>query len=105
MIMLTYYNECKHCGVCTKCGAAHIAHLICDNCSADVDKLYEVDGDMLCKDCVAEVLQDYSECLTDDDGNDREVYVIDDTEYSSVDEFIQLLDSESIEDYRGGIKV
>jgi hypothetical protein len=31
-----------------------VKHLYCDKCNDDVDELYDVDGEELCKDCLLE---------------------------------------------------
>ena len=55
--MVTYENECVHCGLpCLgpDCPNLNVKHYYCDNvnCGADVDVLYEYDGEQLCEDCL-----------------------------------------------------
>lgn len=100
--MLVYYDDCKQCEICTNCGAKHTPHLICENedCGADVDILYCLDDTMLCHECIANILQDYSSLVIDDDGNEHEYYIVDDEEYTCVAEFEGCLECETLDDYK-----
>lgn len=56
-------NECCECAVpaypCRGdiCPLRHVRRLYCDNCGADVDRLYVLDGDELCEECVLKRLE------------------------------------------------
>ena len=58
--MIKYENECCDCAVPSypcrgdSCPNRHVKHLYCDRCNDDVDELYDVDGEELCKDCLLE---------------------------------------------------
>lgn len=97
--MISYVNECKQCAECKNCGAKRRPKLICEECASHVAVLYEVDDTMMCHDCIAEILQDYSTVKLDENGREREVYYVGDTEYLSVAEFESTLEQETLEDY------
>ena len=58
--MVKYENECCSCAtpaypcIGDLCSNRHVKHLYCDKCDDDVDELYDVDGEELCKDCLLE---------------------------------------------------
>lgn len=55
--MIKTSDECVDCGLpCLGylCPNRHIRHLICDKCGDEVDKLYILDGEELCEDCLLE---------------------------------------------------
>lgn len=57
---IAYENEC--CGCATSsypclgdaCRNRHVPHIYCDKCMDDVDEVWDVDGDHLCRDCLHE---------------------------------------------------
>ena len=57
--MIRHENECVECGkpcLGRSCPYLRVRHLYCDRCMRDVDTLYVIDEEELCKDCAAEVL-------------------------------------------------
>lgn len=56
--MITYKNECCDCAVpaypCmgSACPERNVLHLYCDDCGDEADKLYKVDGEEICEDCL-----------------------------------------------------
>ncbi len=56
--MIKIMDECCDCAngayPCQgeSCEKRHVRHLICDQCNADVEKLYEANGRQLCKSCL-----------------------------------------------------
>ena len=55
--MIKYENECVGCPpemgcLGNSCRYKNVKHLYCDKCGEDVEELYIVDGDELCKDCL-----------------------------------------------------
>ena len=61
--MIKYQNDCRGCAVpaypCLgdSCPLRHSRHLYCDKCGDDVEKLYYLNGEELCKNCVLEKLE------------------------------------------------
>lgn len=61
--MIKYQNDCCGCAVpaypCLgdSCPLRHSRHLYCDKCGDDVEKLYYLNGEELCKNCVLEKLE------------------------------------------------
>ena len=54
--MRKYQNDCVGCENCCGCGLDNVLYLICDECEAEVNVLYEVDGKELCDVCALEHL-------------------------------------------------
>ena len=55
--MLKYENNCVMCDIgCIECGRKHQAVRVCDVCGSR-ERLYRVDGDELCTDCLEAVLK------------------------------------------------
>lgn len=58
--MIEYQDNCVGCstifGSCLGAGCPHRheAVLICDKCGDEAEKLYEYEGEQLCKDCLLE---------------------------------------------------
>ena len=58
--MVKYENDCIGCAApgypCLgeSCRYRNVKHLYCDDCGDDVDKLYCVDDQELCEDCLLE---------------------------------------------------
>ena len=54
------YAENDKCFVCDMGGSREIKVFTCDCCGEvfDHDKLYEVDGEMMCEDCIKENISD-----------------------------------------------
>lgn len=54
--MIRIENDCVGCPACVECGRRHTAHYYCDSCDQefDPDELYDMDGTMMCEDCVLE---------------------------------------------------
>ena len=57
--MIEYTNECVGCPPekgCLHdcCPYRNVKRLYCDNCDSEVDKLYELDGEQWCYECVVE---------------------------------------------------
>ena len=53
--MIRYENDCVGCPQgCINCGRRSVQHLYCDKCDEeyDAEDLYDVDGEMLCIDCI-----------------------------------------------------
>ena len=55
--MIRFEDECVGCPpemgcLGSSCKYRHVPHLYCDNCEADVDKLYKFNGMELCIDCL-----------------------------------------------------
>lgn len=56
--MVEIKNECCDCAApgypCQgdSCPYRHVKHYYCDNCGDEVDELYVVDGEELCRDCL-----------------------------------------------------
>lgn len=52
-------NECKNMNICigTKCNDNSL-HLFCDNCFTEVDKLYDVNGEQICGNCVLDMFDE-----------------------------------------------
>lgn len=53
-------NNCVDCGLpCLgdTCPHKYTAHLYCDRCNDDVDKLYKVNDEELCSECALDVLE------------------------------------------------
>ena len=56
--MIKYEDEC--CGCATEsypclgsaCSNRNVPHFYCDKCGEDVEELYKVDGEELCKECL-----------------------------------------------------
>ena len=57
--MIVYKNECCDCVVpaypCmgSDCPKRNVLHLYCDVCGDEADKLYKVDGEEICEDCLS----------------------------------------------------
>lgn len=66
--MIRYENECVDCGFpCYDCRyRRQVKHLYCDTCGQEVDTLYWVDGDQVCKDCALDILFDQLEEVTEE---------------------------------------
>ena len=55
--MIKYEDECVGCPpemgcMGNSCPNRNVKHLYCDECGKDVEEIYIVDGDELCKDCL-----------------------------------------------------
>ena len=52
--MIVMENECVGCEVCQMpfCCMTHVQRCICDNCKADVERLFWINGEQWCEDCV-----------------------------------------------------
>ena len=55
--MVTYENECVGCPsemgcLASACPNRNVKYLYCGKCGNDADKLYVVDGDEICEDCL-----------------------------------------------------
>lgn len=61
--MVEIKNDCCDCATSEypcrgeSCSLRHARHLICDKCGADVEKLFVVDGDAVCLDCLQEMFE------------------------------------------------
>lgn len=59
--MIVYENECCGCAVpgypCIgkSCSRLRVPRLYCDRCECEEDKLYDVDGEQVCEDCLREM--------------------------------------------------
>ena len=60
--MVTRQNRCVGCDgagyPCNLCGLDNAVVFICDCCGEEMDKLYWLDGEQLCEDCVLDRLQE-----------------------------------------------
>lgn len=62
--MVKYENECVGCATETypcigkTCPKRSVRHLYCDLCGDDVEKLYILNGEELCIDCVIDSLEE-----------------------------------------------
>jgi hypothetical protein len=59
--MIEYENECVGCPkdigcLGSSCPYVNVKHLYCDNCSDEVDYLYEYCDKQICKDCLLETV-------------------------------------------------
>lgn len=58
--MIVYENDCCSCAVpgypCTG-KHKHVPHLHCDRCDADVEEVYDVDGEDICEECLLEMYE------------------------------------------------
>lgn len=57
--MVKYENECVSCGFPCRhdaCRYYRVKHLYCDKCGCEVDKLYILDDEELCDECVLKAL-------------------------------------------------
>ena len=66
--MIKYENECVGCPpemgcLGNSCPYKNVKHLYCDKCGEDVEELYIVDSDELCKDCL---LDSFNKITIDD---------------------------------------
>lgn len=50
--MIVKYTRCDCCVECVQCGNKWVEHYACDKCKEPDDELYEIDGEMYCKDCM-----------------------------------------------------
>lgn len=58
--MIIYEDDCVGCPQgCIDCGRKRVPHLYCDKCDEEFDDetLYDVDGIMLCANCILETFQ------------------------------------------------
>lgn len=61
--MIEIVDECCDCAApgypCQgdNCPYRHVKHYYCDNCGDEVDELYVVDGEELCRDCALGTLE------------------------------------------------
>ena len=59
-------NECVGCGepfnhTCSSCGLKEVEVEVCDVCGAEDEKLFNIDGDILCETCALHcILDNYS---------------------------------------------
>lgn len=57
--MIKIMDECCDCAngaypcLGESCEKRHVKHLICDQCNADTETLYDVEGKQLCESCLA----------------------------------------------------
>lgn len=60
--MVEYVDECVGCstiyGSCLGAGCPHkhVPVLYCDKCEANVEELYEYEGEQLCKECLLDTV-------------------------------------------------
>lgn len=55
--MIEYRDECVGCDrpcIGAICPYKAVPYLVCDECGEEANRLYEVDGRQLCRDCAAE---------------------------------------------------
>ena len=75
-MMIRTENECVGCRdvgmpcMGSSCPNRNVKHLYCDNCKGEADKLYDVDGDELCCDCLMDCIFDYFPKITAEDADD-----------------------------------
>lgn len=53
--MLKFENDCVGCPQgCISCGRKHVPYYYCDRCEGNFepDELYDVDGEMVCAECL-----------------------------------------------------
>lgn len=53
--MVQYENDCVDCGLpCLgdSCKYRNVPHYYCDECSEELEDIYDVDGEELCEDCL-----------------------------------------------------
>ena len=58
--MTRFENQCVDCGLpClgSSCPNRNVRVLYCDNCEGETDKLYVLNGDELCEECLLEGLE------------------------------------------------
>lgn len=59
--MIQYEDDCVACDrpcLGRACPYRNVKHLYCDRCNTEVDTLYLLDGEELCRDCAEEVAND-----------------------------------------------
>jgi len=57
--MVKYENECVGCGLpCLgdSCPNRHVPRYYCDECGEEIDAYFDVNGEMICDDCIHDVL-------------------------------------------------
>lgn len=53
--MIKYENQCYSCGQpCINCELKRVPVLICDYCGQEVERLFKVDYDHVCAECILE---------------------------------------------------
>ena len=83
--------EPRFCGA--DCNLRHVPYLICDNCGTDYeDRLYILDGQEMCADCVEDSLPQRH---NDEYGDTEFLY---DGEWLPIDEVLELLPTITIDD-------
>lgn len=51
--MIRIENECVGCETCLPfCSLEKVPRLYCDKCGQEVDRLFEVNGEQWCEDCI-----------------------------------------------------
>ena len=54
--MIKYVNECVDCETCMPfCSLERVQRLYCDNCGHEADRLFWVDTEHWCEDCIWEL--------------------------------------------------
>ena len=62
-IMIKIENECCNCATAAypclgeSCEKRHSKHLFCNRCGEEVDKLFIVDGEQVCLECLPEMFE------------------------------------------------
>lgn len=62
--MITRENNCVDCGrPCwgESCPYVGEIHIYCDTCGEDVEKVYDVDGEHMCEDCLKSAFDEINE--------------------------------------------
>ena len=65
--MIKYENECVGCPpergcLGNACPNINVARYYCDKCGEEIDAYFDIDGEMVCDDCVHDVLAERQKC-------------------------------------------
>ena len=74
--MVIKQTRCDCCVECVQCGNKWMEYYACDKCKEPDDTLYEIDGEMYCKECLMknkDVIQEAVEFFIDNSDDVREI--------------------------------
>lgn len=64
--MIIHESSCSDCEKCINCGRdKEVEILCCDGCE-NIEELYYCDGEVLCKECIIEIIKDNAIDFVDD---------------------------------------